>query len=52
MSSKTEIKKFIMSLAEKDYSNANSNLTKIVANKIKEKIKQSLDTKNTNKLDK
>lgn len=52
MSSKTAIKKFILSLSEKDYSQANTRLHDIVENKIKEKIKLSVSKKNNNNLDK
>jgi hypothetical protein len=45
MSNTTEIKKFIASIADKNYKQANTHLQKMVENKLKEKIKSSLAQK-------
>lgn len=40
-----DIKSFIASVVDKNYSDANSNLHKTIENKIKEQIRQSIDQK-------
>jgi hypothetical protein len=41
-----EIKKFIANIADKNYSQANTSLQKMIENKLKEQIKSSLTPKN------
>jgi hypothetical protein len=45
MQSTTDIKRFIANIADKNYSGANSSLQKMVENKLKERIKNSLNVK-------
>lgn len=52
MSSTKSIKQFILNLAEKNFSQANTSLQEVVENKLKEKIKNSVAKKNSNNLDK
>jgi hypothetical protein len=41
-----EIKKFIANIANKNYSQANTSLQKMIENKLKQQIKSSLTPKN------
>lgn len=41
-----DIKQFIANIADKNYSNANKSLQKMIENKLKNRIKQSLAQKN------
>jgi len=43
---KTEIKKFISQIADKNYSQANQSLSKMIELKLKNRIKQTLIAKN------
>jgi hypothetical protein len=43
-----DIKTFIASMVDKNYSDANSSLHKTIENKIKEQIRQSVDQKKSN----
>jgi hypothetical protein len=43
MNPKKDIKQFVANVANKDYSQANSSLQKMIENKLKERIKSTLD---------
>jgi len=43
---KKHIKQFIANIANKEYSQANTSLSKMIENKLKIRIKSSLDPKN------
>jgi len=45
MEAKKEIKQFISNIVDKNYSQANTSLQKMIENKLKEKIKNSLALK-------
>lgn len=43
---KKDIKQFISNIVDKNYSQANTSLQKMIENKLKNRIKSSLDQKN------
>lgn len=43
-----DIKSFIANMADKNYSDANNSLHKMIENKIKEQIRQSVEQKKSN----
>lgn len=45
MESSTNIKRFISNIAEKNYKNANDSLQQMIQDKLKERIKNSLEPK-------
>jgi hypothetical protein len=45
MNSKKDTKQFVANVLNKDYSQANSSLQRMIENKLKERIKNSLATK-------
>lgn len=45
MDSKKQIKEFIANIADKNYSQANSSLQRMIENRIKQRIKNSLNAK-------
>lgn len=45
MNPKKDTKQFVINILNKDYSQANSSLQKMIENKLKERIKNSLTTK-------
>ena len=49
METNTSIKQFIANIVDKNYSQANTFLQKMVENKLKERIKTSLAAKNNSK---
>ena len=46
MNKSKDIKQFIANIADKNYSQANTSLQKMIENKLKIRIKSSLDPKN------
>lgn len=48
----TNIKAFVASIVDKDYSQANQNLQKLIEDKLKQRINSTITPKNPTKLDK
>lgn len=52
METTKDIKQFIANIVDKNYSQANSSLQKMIENKLKDRIKNSLTSKNNQEKDK